>query len=72
MRDMTSESYHFADPQEARIYIAEWAPRLLGKKATFVETNKRRINFASMSDADACFVAAGLWAMERKALPRGH
>jgi hypothetical protein len=34
--------------------------------ADHVQTNTRRIEFATMSDGDACWVAGELWAMEQK------
>ena len=58
--------YDIDDPADARTYIRTWAPRLLGKKAVHVQTNLRRIDFATMSDEDACQVAAMLWNMEQK------
>ena len=59
--------YDIDDPADARAYIKTWAPRLLGKKADHVQTNQRRIDFATMSDDDACWVAGQLWGMEEKA-----
>ena len=69
---MSSTSYHFADPQEARSYIAKWGPRLLGKRVDFVQTNYRRVTFATMTDEDACWVAAKLWEMEQERRGRHH
>ena len=62
----TTITYDIDDPADARTYIRTWAPRILGKQADHVETSLRRIDFATMSDADACEVAAMLWALERK------
>jgi len=62
---MRTITYDIDDPADARTYIATWGPRLLGKKMDHVETNLRRIDFATMTDADACEVAAMLWDMER-------
>jgi hypothetical protein len=59
-------TYDLSDPADARTYIKTWAPRLLGKMADHVQTNTRRIEFATMSDGDACWVAGELWAMEQK------
>jgi len=59
--------YDLDDPSDARTYIKTWAPRLLGKRADHVLTNQRRIDFATMSDEDACQVAAMLWNIEQKA-----
>jgi hypothetical protein len=59
-------TYDIDDPADARTYIETWAPRLLGKRADHVETNLRRIDFATMSDTEACQVAAMLWDMERR------
>jgi hypothetical protein len=63
----TTITYDIDDPADARTYIKTWAPRLLGKKADYVQTNFRRITFATMSDDDACLVARLLWGMEKKA-----
>jgi hypothetical protein len=62
----TTITYDIDDPADARTYIKTWAPRLLGKTADHVETNLRRIEFATMSDAEACQVAAMLWELEQK------
>lgn len=64
---MTVETitYDIDDPADARAYVTTFAPRLLGKKATYVQTNQRTIHFATMIDGDACWVARQLWAMER-------
>lgn len=61
-------TYDIDDPAQARSYVADFAPRLLGKEATYVRTNTGRlIHFATMSDDDACWVAQQLWGMEQKA-----
>ncbi len=62
---MRTITYDIDDPADARTYIKTWAPRLLGRKADHVDTNLRRIDFATMTDADACLVASLLWDMER-------
>jgi hypothetical protein len=64
--------YDIDDPADARTYIATFGPRLLGRRVTFVDTvsldgQRRRIEFATMTDADACFVARELWDMEQRA-----
>jgi hypothetical protein len=64
-------TYDIDDPADARIYVKSFAPRLLGKKATYVQTNRRTIHFDAMTDEDACWVARQLWAMEQKAVKRG-
>jgi hypothetical protein len=70
MSEPKTITYDIDDPADARTYVAAFGPRLLGKRATYVETNQRRIEFASMSDADACWVASLLWEMEQKARAR--
>lgn len=65
-------TYDLDDPADARNYIKTFGPRLLGKHATFVETNQRRIEFASMNDEDACWVATQLWEMEQKGSSNGR
>jgi hypothetical protein len=51
--------------EQARKYVSEWAPRLLGKEATYVTTsNNRLIHFSTMSDDDAIWVATQLRSME--------
>lgn len=51
--------------EKVREYVARWAPRLIGKMATFVETSEgRRIEFATMSNEDALWVAEQLRQME--------
>jgi hypothetical protein len=63
---MTIITYDIDDPAQARSYVADFAPRLLGKEATYVRTNTARlIHFRTMSDEDACQVARWLWAMEQ-------
>lgn len=62
--------YDLDDPTDARNYVQTFAPRLLGKVADHVQTNQRRIDFATMSDEDACWVATQLWQMEQKARGR--
>jgi hypothetical protein len=65
-------SYNIDDPEQARRYVADFAPRLLGKEATYVRTNAARlIHFKTMSDDDACWVASQLWDMELKAQHHG-
>jgi len=59
-------TFDIDDPADARTYIRTWAPRLLGKKATYVKTNLRKIHFDTMSDEDACQVAHMLWEMEQR------
>jgi hypothetical protein len=52
-------------PNEARRYVAQWGPRLLGKDTTFVETSSgRSIYFDNMTDEDAVWVARQLYEME--------
>lgn len=63
-------TFDLDDAADARTYIATWGPRLLGRKVTFVKTNTRTIQFATMSDDDAKFVAQHLWQMEQKALAK--
>jgi hypothetical protein len=59
-------TYDIDDPAQARSYVADFAPRLLGKDATYVRTTTSRlIHFRTMSDDDACWVARQLWAMEQ-------
>jgi hypothetical protein len=70
MADGITITYDIGDPTDARAYIRTWAPRLLGKKAYHVQTNLRRIDFAAMTDEDACQVAAMLWEMEQKGARR--
>jgi hypothetical protein len=57
-------TYDIDDPDQARMYVRTFAPRLLGKKATYVKTNKRVIDFANMSDEDACMIARQFWGWE--------
>jgi len=65
-------TYDIDDPAQARSYIADFAPRLLGKEATYVRTNTARlIHFRTMSDEDACWVARQLWDMEQRGRGRG-
>ena len=55
------------DPVQARLYVKEWAPRLLGKgkTAAYVQTSgDRLIHFKTMSDEDAIWVARQLKRME--------
>lgn len=62
-----TKTYDIDDPAQARAYVDEWAPRLLGKTATYVTTSgDRLIHFRTMSDDDACWVARQLWAMEQR------
>lgn len=65
MPDPATITYDIDDPADARAYIKTWAPRLLGRTMDHVQTNTRRIDFATMSDEDACQVAAMLWDMEQ-------
>lgn len=65
MNQTTTITYDIDNPEEARRYVADFAPRLLGKEATYVRTNTARlIHFRTMSDDDACWVARQFWAME--------
>ena len=65
-------TYDIDDPADARTYIKTWAPRLLGKTADHVQTSiGRRIDFATMTDDDACAVARMLWDMEQRGAGRG-
>jgi hypothetical protein len=66
MTDTNVITYDIDDPADARIYVTSFAPRLLGKKATYVQTNERKIHFDAMTDEDACWVARQLWAMEQR------
>ena len=62
---------NFEDPAAARKYIADFK-HILGKEASFVETSSgRRIDFATMDDTDAVWVAHQLRAMEIEAARRG-
>lgn len=64
-QDLTQDN---GGPEQARKYVAEWAPRLLGKTATYIVTSSNRlIHFATMSDEDAMWVAGQLRAMEQEA-----
>ena len=57
---------------EARKYIADFK-HILGKEASYVETSSgRRIEFATMDDEDAVWVAAQLRGMETEAARRGR
>ena len=59
-------TYDIDDPEQARRYVADFAPRLLGKEATYVRTNSARlIHFRTMTDEDACWVALLLWELEQ-------
>jgi hypothetical protein len=52
-------------PKKARDFIAKWAPRLLGKTATYVDTSAgKHIEFETMTDEDAIWVAEQLRGME--------
>lgn len=64
--------YDIDDPADARTYVRTFGPRLLGKSATFVVTDKRTIHFDTMSDADACLLARELWALEQRGRRRGN
>ena len=44
----------------------------MGKRVDFVQTNYRRVTFATMTDEDACWVAAKLWEMEQERRGRHH
>ena len=69
--DQTTVTYDIDDPAQARSYVWAFAPRLLGKEATYVRTNTSRlIHFKTMSDDDACWVARQLWGIEQRG--RGH
>lgn len=60
----------FKDPVEARTYIRDFK-HILGKDVTFVETNVgRRIDFETMDDVDAVWIAIQLQAMELEAAKR--
>lgn len=62
-----TKTYDIDDPAQARAYVDEWAPRLLGKEATYVTTSANRlIHFRTMSDDDARWVAREFWAMEQR------
>jgi hypothetical protein len=66
-----NDGYNIDTPEGARRYVADWAPRLLGKTATYVQTNQDRlIHFRTMSDDDAIWVAHQLKAMEEEAHER--
>jgi hypothetical protein len=68
MAEPETKTYDIDDPAQARAYVADFAPRLLGKEATYVTTSgDRLIHFRTMSDDDACWVARQLWAMEQRA-----
>jgi hypothetical protein len=55
---------------DARKYIADFK-HILGKEASYVETSSgRRIEFATMDDDDAVWVAQQLRAMETEAAQR--
>ena len=59
------------DPAVARQYIKDFK-HILGREASYVETSSgRRIEFATMDDADAVFVANQLRSMELAAARRG-
>ena len=59
-------------PETARQYVRNFK-HILGKEATFVETSSgRRIEFATMTDEDAIWVAGQLQDMERQAAQRGR
>ena len=57
-------------PETARQYVRNFK-HVLGREATYVETPEgRRIDFATMTDEDAIWVATQLQEMERKAATR--
>ena len=59
-------------PDEARAYIALFRVHAVGKQVDFVQTNKRRIDLDTMTDADALFVAREFRRMEVAAATRGR
>ncbi len=63
-----NEGLDLSDQKSARAYIKAWAPRLLGKTATYVQTSgDRLIHFNTMSDEDAIWVAKQFREMELEA-----
>ncbi len=63
-----NEGLDLSDHKSARAYIKAWAPRLLGKTATYVQTSgDRLIHFNTMSDEDAIWVAKQFREMELEA-----
>ena len=59
-------------PETARQYVANFK-HVLGKEATYVETSTgRRIEFSTMTDEDAIWVAQQLQDMELQAARRGR
>jgi uncharacterized Zn finger protein len=59
------------DPAVARKYITDFK-HILGREASYIETSSgRRIDFATMDDVDAVWVANQLRSMELAAARRG-